>query len=156
MYEQLKIFFESHGDYEVLMLHGYELMETEHDPYKEEEPHSRKDFVILNKTYGHILNIAVERTLNTETLEKLSKDLKETKEVLEKWYGANLNKHWKVISIICCEKSFITGLLQQELGSLLMDYIFIGRNEFPKKLEKLHKEIPKIRHKHRFDWLFQV
>ena len=138
MYEQLKTFFESHDDYEVLMLHGYELMETKHNPYETQEPHKRKDFVILNKTYGHILNIAVERYLTPESLQKLTEDLRQTKDVLEKWYGANLNENWKVISIICCEKSEITAdLLNNELGPTIMDYIFIGRDNIPNKLKEL-------------------
>jgi hypothetical protein len=156
VYELLKNFFESHNDHEVLMLHGYELMDTEHDARKKEEPHKRKDFVILNKTYGHILNIAVDRNLNPESLERLIEDLEQSKDVLEKWYGANLDKDWKIISVIYCEKSVITDLLKQELGSLIMDYIFIGRDNFPMQLEKLYQDMDKIVYELRFDWLFHL
>ena len=151
VYEMLKKFFESHNDHEVLMLHGYELMESEHDPRKKEEPHKRKDFVILNKTYGHILNIAVDRNLDAETLKRLIEDLEHSKETLEKWYGGNLDEHWQIISVIYCEKSDITHLLKQKLDSEILNYIFVGRKNFPLELKKLYTRLERIQYAPRFD-----
>ena len=151
IYEQLKKFYDNQKDHEVLVLHGYNLMDTKHSPFKKEEPHTRKHFIILNKTYGYIFNIAMEGTLNIETLNNLTKDLKETKTLLELWYGANLNEHWKIISSICCEKSAISDLLQEVLGSSIMDFIFFSKDNFPMQLEKLHENMEKIVYDLRFD-----
>ena len=81
------------------------------------------------------------------------RNLKKTKQLLEKWFGAYIVKQWYFISAIYCEESKIVEQLPEELKDSLMGYIFLGKDELSKKLVKLHKNMKKIVHETRFDWL---
>ena len=155
VYELLRKFYEKRED-EFLVLHGYKLMEMDDDPREEDKPHIRTDFIIINKTYGYVFNIAVERTLNEVSLRLIDTNLRKTKRLLEKWFGAYIVKHWHFISAIFCNESDIIEQLSEELKDELKDYIFLGRDEFPQKLKKLHENMKKIVPEARFHWLLHT
>ena len=131
-------------------------MEMDDDPREEDKPHIRTDFIIINKTYGYVFNIAVERTLNEVSLRLIDTNLRKTKRLLEKWFGAYIVKHWHFISAIFCNESDIIEQLSEELKDGLKDYIFLGRDEFLQKLKKLHENMKKIVPEARFHWLLHT
>ena len=108
------------------------------------------------KRYGYVFNIAVERTLNEVSLRLIDANLRKTKRLLEKWFGAYIVKHWHFISAIFCNESDIIEQLSEELKDGLKDYIFLGRDEFPQKLKKLHENMKKIVPEARFHWLLHT
>ena len=104
VYDTLKSFYKLNSDQEVLVLHGYEIMDLEMPYGKKEIPHGEKDFIIVNFTVGYIMNIEVKSSLNGKSLKDAKRQLEETKKLFEKWFGADLNSNWVFISAIYCER----------------------------------------------------
>ena len=77
-------------------------MDLEIDLLKPGIPHSRKDFIVLNKKYCYILNILV--VVDEDGLSTITERFQETKKLLEKWYGSYL-KEITYISAVYCERS---------------------------------------------------
>ena len=42
-----------------------------------------KDFIIINVTYGYVLNIEAKQTLNKKTMESARKQLVNTKQIID-------------------------------------------------------------------------
>ena len=80
--------------------------------------------------------------------------MKKSKEVLEEWYGGNLDKAWKIISLIVCQetnRADLPQLLEKVVGPSIMDFIVIGTVNIPEQLTTIHRKIKPIKHKTRFD-----
>ena len=104
--------------------------------------YSRKDFIIINKTYGYILNLVV--SVDDSGLFTIIKQLPETKYQLKKWYSNFVNKGWKIISAVYIERCEIIEELQKKWGKSLMDFMFFGTEDFSQKLSQVHKELGKV------------
>ena len=111
--------------------------------------YSRKDFIIINKTYGYILNLVV--SVDDDGLFTIMEQLPETKNQLKKWYSHFVNKGWKIISAVYMERCEIIEELQKKWGKPLMDFMFFGNEDFSQKLGQMHKTLGKVGK--RFDWL---
>ena len=83
-------------------------------------PHSRKDFIVINKKHPCILNILV--AVAEDCLIKATEKFEETKKLLEKWYGPYL-KRVKFISAVYCEK---TEMMMKQLP---MNYFHFGKTK---------------------------
>lgn len=111
--------------------------------------YSRKDFIIINKTYGYILHLVV--SVDDAGLFTTMEQLPETKNQLKKWYSNFVSKGWKIISAVYIERCEIVEELQNKWGNPLMEFVFFGSEDFTKKLQQMHKKLGKVGK--RFDWL---
>ena len=145
VYDTLKSYFESHRDQEVLVLHGYEIADLDKLANRKDVAHWEKDFLIINVTYGYILNIEAKSSLNGKSVAKAKEQLENTKRILEKWFGADLSEGWKFISAIYCERKDKTN---KNCRNADMDFIFTGTEDLKEKIDKIHKG---LQHESRFD-----
>ena len=143
--DTLKSYFESHGDQEILVLHGYEIADLDKLANRKDVAHWEKDFLIINVTYGYILNIEAKSSLNGKSVAKAKEQLENTKRILEKWFGADLSEGWKFISAIYCERKDKTN---KNCRNADMDFIFTGTEDLKEKIDKIHKG---LQHESRFD-----
>jgi hypothetical protein len=148
IYNALKDYFENHSDQEVLVLHGYEISDLEKLANHIDVDHWEKDFLIINATYGYILNIEAKSSLNGKSLHEAKRQLENTKRIIEKWFGADLTECWKFISAIYCERDDKTNKNCKNK----QDFIFTGTEDLITKINKIHEF---LRHDCRFDWLYQ-
>ena len=145
VYDTLKSYFKSHSDQEVLVLHGFEIADLDKLPDHKDIAHWEKDFLIINVTYGYILNIEAKSSLNGKSLTKAKEQLENTKRILEKWFGADLTEGWKFISAIYCERNDKTN---KNCRNADMDFIFTGTEDLKGKIDKIHEGLQDER---RFD-----
>ena len=138
VYETLKSYFESHADQEVVVLHGYEIVDLDKLADRKDVAHWEKDFLIINKTYGYLMNIEAKSSLNGKSLKKAKDQLENTKKILEKWFGADLKDGWKFISAIYCERKDKTN---KNCRKADMDFIFTGTDDLIEKIDKIHKRL---------------
>ena len=141
LYDCLRNYF-ANNDQTILVLHGYKIMSLKmllDKKGKEYIGNWEKDCVIINLTYGYILTIEAKNTLSPADIKDAKKQLLNTKEMLEKWFGANLKQKWNFFSAIYCEKGDQYNNLCKECN---FDFVFAGAKDFISKLEKLHK-VPK-------------
>ena len=143
VFEALKGYYEWHDD-QVLVLHGYEIADLEKLANQKDVAHWEKDFLIINVTYGYIMNIEAKSSLNGKSLNEAKAQLENTKKILEKWFGADLRKGWKFISAIYCERDDKTNRNCKSK----MDFIFTGTEDLTKKIDKIHES---LRDESRFD-----
>ena len=99
-------------------------------------PHWEKDFIIINLTYGYVLNIEAKQTLNQKSMESAKKQLENTKKIIEKWFGADLKPGWVFISAVYCEKGDVWNNCCKDCD---MDFVFSGTEDLVMKIEKIHK-----------------
>ena len=144
VYDTLKAYYGLDDDQELLILHGYELADLEKLANQKDVAHWEKDFLIINKTYGYIMNIEAKSSLNGKSLNEAKTQLENTKKILEKWFGADLRKGWKFISAIYCEREDKTN----KNCKSKMDFIFTGTEDLKEKLDKIHDS---LRDENRFD-----
>ena len=135
VFDTLKSYFESNGNQEVLVLHGYEIADLDKLAGRKDVAHWEKDFLIINKTYGYLMNIEAKSSLNGNSLKKAKEQLENTKKILEKWFGADLNDGWKFISAIYCERIDKTNKNCKNK----MDFIFTGTEDLIEKIDKIHE-----------------
>ena len=88
----LKEYFDTYSDQEVLVLHGYEVMDLDslerRDRFgklKRSAQKEEKDFIVINLTYGYILTIEAKSTLDSKSIKKAKKQLENTKNLMKKW-----------------------------------------------------------------------
>ena len=136
VFDTLKSYFEYHGDQEVLVLHGYEIADLDKLAGRKDVAHWEKDFLIINKTYGYLMNIEAKSSLNGKSLKKAKDQLENTKHILEKWFGADLKEGWKFISAIYCERNDKTN---KNCKNADMDFIFTGAKDLIEKIGKIHE-----------------
>ena len=139
VYDTLKAYFRTHDNQQVLVLHGYELMDFDMLEGRKEIPHGEKDFIIINLTYGYIMNIEAKSSLNAKSLKEVKRQLEETKKWFEKWFGADLTAGWKFISGVYCERNDKTN---KNCRNCDMDFIFTGSEDLTNKIEKIHGMLP--------------
>ena len=137
VYETLKGYYESHADEELIVLHGYEIADLDKLADCKDVAHWEKDFLIINKTHGYLMNIEAKSSLNGKSLKKAKDQLENTKKILEKWFGADLNEGWKFISVIYCERNDKTN----KNCKSKMDFIFTGTEDLKEKIEKIHESL---------------
>jgi hypothetical protein len=77
----------------------------------------------------------VKATLNGKSIEKVITQLEGTKELFEKWFGADLKTEWVFISAVYMENGHSCENCD--------DYIFSGTEDMVEKLEKIHKDLNK-------------
>ena len=121
---------------EVLVIHGYEIADLEKLAGCNDIKHWEKDFLIVNKTHGYIMNIEAKSSLNAKSLNEAKSQLENTKKILEKWFGADLRKGWKFISAIYCERNDKTN---KNCKNADMDFIFTGTEDLIEKIGKIHE-----------------
>ena len=142
VYDTLKAYYESHSDQEVLVIHGYEIADLENLADRKDISHWEKDFLIVNKTYGYIMNIEAKSSLNVASLNSAKEQLENTKKTLEKWFGADLKEGWKFISAIYCERDDKTNWYKKKCKDKLKnDFIFTGTEDLKKKVDKIHESL---------------
>ena len=141
----LKEYFDTYSDQEVLVLHGYEVMDLDslerRDRFgklKRSAQKEEKDFIVINLTYGYILTIEAKSTLDSKSIKKAKKQLENTKNLMKKWFGADLKKEWLFFSAIYCEKGDKYAKLCNNCD---WRFIFTGLKDLLEKLENLHKII---------------
>ena len=141
VFDSLKEYFNNHSDQEVLVLHGYEVMELDTlksldrcGKMRQQIQKKEKDFIIINKTLGYILAIEAKTTLDPKSIKKSRIQLENTKSLLEKWFGADLKHSWHFFSAIYCEKGDKYSKL---CGKCNWDYIFTGSKDLLAKLENI-------------------
>ena len=140
VYDTLKTYFHTHHSQQVLVLHGYEIMDLEMLTSQREITHGEKDFIIINSTYGYIMNIEAKSSLNAKSLNEAKRQLEETKKLFEKWFGADISTSWQFISAIYCEREDKTN---KNCKKCDMDFIFTGSEDLVDKLEKIHRRLQK-------------
>ena len=138
VYDTLKKYFKSHPEQEVLVLHGYEILDLDapENP-KKPIPHWEKDFIIINVTYGYVLNIEAKQTLNKKSMKSAKKQLENTKQIIEKWFGADLKPGWVFISAVYCEKGDVWNNCCEDCD---MNFVFSGTEDLVMKIEKINKD----------------
>ena len=142
VYDTLKAYYKSDSDQEVLIIHGYELADLENLADRKDISHWEKDFLIVNKTYGYIMNIEAKSSLNVNSLNSAKEQLENTKTILEKWFGADLKEGWKFISAIYCERDDKTNWYKKKCKEKLNDdFIFTGTEDLKKKIDKIHESL---------------
>ena len=140
LYDTLKRYFLSHPDQQVLVLHGFEILDLfASENNKKVIQHWENDVIVVNLTYGYILNIEAKSSLNGKSLLKAKEQLENTRKILEKWFGADLKPGWRFISAIYCERDDKTNKNCKEK----MDFIFTSEEDLIVKLENIHKECQK-------------
>ena len=84
MYDSLNTYFkESYPDQEIIVLHGYEIADLDKLVGNEKDvAHWEKDFIIINKTYGYILNIEAKSSLNGRSLNDAKRQLENNRKVV--------------------------------------------------------------------------
>ena len=139
VYDSLKKYFQSHPEEEVLVLHGYEILDLD-APENPKKPisHWEKDFIIINVTYGYVLNIEAKQTLNGKSMESAKKQLENTKRIIEKWFGADLKQGWVFISAVYCEKGDVWNNCCEDCD---MNFVFSGTEDLVMKIEKINKDL---------------
>ena len=93
-YESIKSYFETQNE-NVLVIHSHKLLGLKSNAQKE------KDFIVVNLSFGYILNIEVKCSASGSNLSKALDQIKSTKEELENWFG--LAGRWKFYGAIGCE-----------------------------------------------------
>ena len=93
-YESIKSYFETQNE-NVLVIHSHKLLGLKCNAQKE------KDFIVVNLSFGYILNIEVKCSASGSNLSKALDQIKSTKEELENWFG--LAGRWKFYGAIGCE-----------------------------------------------------
>ena len=151
VYDSLNTYFkESYPDQEILVLHGYEIADLDKLVGNEQDvAHWEKDFIIINKTYGYILNIEAKSSLNGKSLKDAKKQLENTKRIIEKWFGADLDPGWVFISAVYCERNDKTNKNCKNK----MDFIFTGPEDLVEKIDKIHET---LKNETRLDCLHQL
>ena len=143
VYKTLKAYFQKpeRKDEQVLVLHGYEIMDLKMESNKIEVPHWEKDFIIINLTHGYILNIEVKSTPDFKTLDSLKVQLENTKRLFEQWFAADLNPGWKFFSAVYCENANNKkGKKNKLCDNYDKDFVFTSSEDFITKLEKIHRD----------------
>ena len=137
VYEALKSFFKQpeNENHEVLVLHGYEIMDLSMKKGQKEFGRREKDFLIVNLTLGYIMNIEAKSSLTKPNLNDAKKQLENTKKMFEKWFGLDLNPGWQFISGVYCEKE--SGNCEK----CKTDFIFTSSEDLSTKLEKIHENL---------------
>ena len=93
-YESIKSYFETQNE-NVLVIHSHKLLGLKSNAQKE------KDFIVVNLSFGYILNIEVKCSASGSNLNKALEQIKSTKEELGNWFG--LAGRWKFYGAIGCE-----------------------------------------------------
>ena len=79
----------------------------------------------------------MKATLNGKSIEKVITQLEGTKELFEKWFGADLETEWVFISAVYSPNP--KGHICENCDA----YIFSGNEDMVEKLEKIHKDLNK-------------
>ena len=136
VYDTLKSFFQQpeNKNQEVLVLHGYEIMDLRMKKEQKDYGKREKDFLIVNLTLGYIMNIEAKSSLNKKTLKDVKEQLENTRKLLEEWFGADLNPGWQFISGVYCEK-------ESDDSHCEIDFVFTSSEDLSTKLEKIHENL---------------
>ena len=138
VYDTLKSYFQHHSDQHILVIHGYEIMDLTMwlEGGKKVIKHWEKDFIVINATYGYVLNIEAKQTLNGKSMKLAKEQIEGTKRLLEKWFGADLVAGWVFIGAVYCERD-----LSNCCQSCDMNYVFGGPEDMVEKLDRLHNTL---------------
>ena len=137
VYDTLKSYFQRHSGQHVLVIHGYEIMDLSMpEGGKKVIQHWEKDFIVINATYGYVLNIEAKKTLNGKSMKLAKEQIEGTKRLLEEWFGADLVAGWVFIGAVYCERD-----LNNCCQSCDMNYVFGGPEDMVEKLERLHNNL---------------
>ena len=100
----------------------------------------KKDFIIVNKTLGYIMNIEAKKTPTTNKLNSAREQLEGTKELIEEWFGGTgILKHFEYITIF-----FTTQQLPKDHWVEGHDIFWIcGSCQVKDKLDKIHNSLTK-------------
>ena len=93
-YEAIKTYVQHHNE-DVLVIHSHKLLSLD------EKGHKEKDFLLINLSFGYILNIEVKWSASGSNLIKALDQICSTKEEFEKWFG--LAGKWKFYGAIGCK-----------------------------------------------------
>ena len=143
VFDTLKEYFSLHSNQQVLILHGYEVMDLEtlqDKKGKKQIHHWEKDFIVINVTYGYVLAIEAKKTLDNKSMISAREQLENTKRLLEKWFGADLKKEWSFFSAVYCEKG---DKYKNCCDGCDQDFLYAGPEDLLTKLERLHANLPK-------------
>ena len=129
---------------QVLVLHGHDLMDLEMKTDKIGNlniANSEKDFILINATYGYIMNIEAKATLDNKAIKDVKNQLEGTKKLFEKWFGADIVSNWKFYSAIYCQKPPSKKIKSKYLcPNVDMDFIFTSCDDLVSKLQKIHEK----------------
>ena len=143
VFDTLKEYFSLHSNQQVLILHGYEVMDLEtlqDKKGKKQIHHWEKDFIVINVTYGYVLAIEAKKTLDHKSMISAREQLESTKKQLEKWFGADLQKEWSFFSAVYCEKG---DKYKNCCNGCDQDFLYAGPEDLLTKLERLHANLQK-------------
>ena len=143
VFDTLKKYFSLHSDQQVLVLHGYEVMDLEtlqDKKGKKQIHHWEKDVIIINVTYGYILAIEAKKTLDKKSMISACEQLENTKKILEKWFGVDLKKEWTFFSAVYCEKG---DKYKHCCDGCDLNFLYAGPEDLLTKLESLHANLQK-------------
>lgn len=93
-YESIKSYVENQNE-NVLVIHSHKLLGLKSNTQKE------KDFIVVNLSFGYILNIEVKLTGSGSNIRFALDQISSTKKELENWFG--LAGRWKFYGAIGCE-----------------------------------------------------
>ena len=108
-YESIKSYFENQNE-NVLVIHSHKLLGLKRNVQKE------KDFIVVNLSFGYILNIEVKCSASGSNLNKALEQIKSAKEELGNWFG--LAGRWKFYRAIGCESHNQKGQCKNRLCDL--------------------------------------
>ena len=93
-YDEIKKYVQNYNE-NVLVIHSHKLLSLNENDHKE------KDFLVINLSFGYILNIEVKCSASGSNLSKALDQVCSTKDEIENWFG--LAKRWKFYGAIGCE-----------------------------------------------------
>ena len=95
-----------------------------------------KDFIIVNKTFGYIMNIEVKSSPNKNAVNSVREQLIHTKNLLTDWFGGtHLLEKFKHISV------FFTGEAYQQENNVNNKFWMFGKEQFTTKMNEIHSEL---------------
>ena len=83
------------------------------------------------------MNIEAKQTLDSKSVRKARDQLENTKEIITKYFGCDLNGKWKFYSTLYCEKGDKYKKLCEKCD---LNFVFSGPKDLVEKMDKLHFE----------------
>ena len=104
LYNALKAFFATRKEV-CAVFHGQNLYDIDiTTPGGKSSQLHEKDFIIVNLTYRYVMIIEVKNTFAGKSVEKAEKQLTDAKELIQAWFGADLDETWSLIPIGYCNQ----------------------------------------------------
>ena len=130
----IKEYFKVQSNEDAIIFVGQEI---EYD-YKEgngkyNRKYYEKDFLILNLTFGYVLNIEVKNHLGKGEVLSGCKQLDETKRLFKHQFGEKIDPDWRVILVLYGSSLHLDLVICTEC----QPYIITSKDDFTKKLETI-------------------